>query len=62
MKKLVLLFAALLLVSVVGCSSGDSITGPDSSDQAQIDPAQKPPTPGDPDNVHDGPKEPRDPT
>jgi hypothetical protein len=50
MNKLIFLFITLLLISVVGCSSADSVTGPDTSDQIQTDnTVQKPDaTPGDP--------------
>ncbi len=63
MNKLVFLFVMLLLISVVGCSSGDSVTGPDTSDQIQTDnTTQKSPIPddppgggeGDPDTYGDG--------
>ena len=66
MKKLMFLFAVLLLVSVAGCSSSDSVTGPDTSEQVPTDdPDQKPATPneppGDPDTLGDNLDHPRGP-
>ena len=62
MKKLALLPAILLLTSVLGCSSGDSVCGPDISDQAQTrdtdqrvtDPGFSPGCEGDPDELGGG--------
>ena len=57
MKKLSILFVALLLISVVGCGSGDSVTGPDTSNQIQNDTAEKPANPGDPTDTMTGPND-----
>ena len=35
MKKLLLILTSLLLVSVVGCGTGDSVLGPTTDDQIQ---------------------------
>jgi hypothetical protein len=61
MRIFAFLFVLLLLVSVVGCSSGDSVSGPDTSEQIQTnDTAQKPDVPheppGDPTDGLGGPK------
>ena len=62
MTKLNILVIALLLLSMVGCGSGDSVTGPDTSDQVQTnETAQKPDVPGDPDGTLGGPGTPGDP-
>ena len=63
MNKLALLFAALLLISFVGCSTADNPVAPDTSEQVQTnDTAQKPPTPGDPTDTMHGPSTPGDPS
>lgn len=62
MYKLVILMITLLLFSVVGCSSGDSIAGPDTNDQTQsqetsqkvVDPGNAPASEGDPDELGGG--------
>ena len=35
MKKLFLILASLLLVSIIGCGTGDSVLGPTTDDQIQ---------------------------
>ena len=35
MKKLLLILASLLLVSIIGCGTGDSVLGPTTDDQIQ---------------------------
>ena len=46
MKKLLLILASLLLVSIIGCGTGDSVLGPTTDDQIQAnDSGDKPDTP-----------------
>ena len=67
MNKLITLLVLLLLISVVGCSSTNTIAGPDASGQIQSnDSVQKPPDKsdpgddeGDPDSLIDGFEGPR---